>query len=147
MFSRYTTCVRNKERSESEGKWKKRKGKGNIGKACISILYAAENWEKLRLRLIERKKKKRGARVRDPLRYFRAALGSGLVQKYVNACVACPWILKSCFLEANPHLLFLFRRASPLPPSFHASIGSRKNTGTCYGQHVPPLPKNSPLGM
>lgn len=103
-------------------------------------------WEKLfSLSKVDRKKKKGGARVRDPLRYFRAALGSGLVQKYVNACVACPWILKSCFLEANPHLLFLFRRASP-SPSFHASIGSRKNTGTCYGQHVPPLPKNSWLG-
>lgn len=57
----------------------------------ISILYMAENWEKLfSLSKVDRKKKKGGARVRDPLRYFRAALGSGLVQKYVNACVACP---------------------------------------------------------
>lgn len=135
------TFSRCKQREKEKRKWKKYE-------ACTHFhsIYGGEYGRNcsLCLKLIERKKKG-GARVRDPLRYFRAALGSGLVQKYVNACVACPWILKSCFLEANPHLLFLFRRASP-SPSFHASIGSRKNTGTCYGQHVPPLPKNSWLG-
>lgn len=130
-------------------KMNREREKRNIREASLHIsnLYMAKNWEMHSGSGSDRKKK--GTRVfAIPLRYFRAALGSDSSKNTWTRVSRAPESrnLASSSSQPNPRLLFLFCRASS-PPSFHASIGSRKNTGTCYGQHVPPLPKNSPLGM